>query len=95
MSDVFRQPEVTPEMVSQHGLSPEEYRRIREILGREPTFTELGVFSVMWSEHCSYKNSVALLKTLPREGPALLTQAGEDNAGAVDIGDGLAVVFIT
>jgi len=89
----YTQPKVTPEMVKTHGLNDEEYARIKEILGREPSFTELGVFSVMWSEHCSYKNSIALLKTLPREGESLLTEAGEENAGAVDIGDGLAVVF--
>jgi len=93
VSEVFVQPEITPEIVAQHGLNEEEYRRIREILGREPNFTELGIFSVMWSEHCSYKNSIALLKTLPRDGAALLAKAGEENAGAVDIGDGLAVVF--
>ncbi len=93
MSEVFAQPKVTPEMVSQHGINEEEYAKIKEILGREPNFTELGVFSVMWSEHCSYKNSIALLKTLPRDGAALLAKAGEENAGAVDIGDGLAVVF--
>jgi len=89
----YQQPEVTPEMVAAHGLTKEEHERIREILGREMTWTELGIFSVMWSEHCSYKNSIALLKTLPREGEALLAKAGEENAGAVDIGDGLAVVF--
>jgi len=93
MPQAYTQPTVTPEMVKKHGLNDEEYQRIKEILGREPTFTELGVFSVMWSEHCSYKNSIALLKTLPREGEHLLTEAGEENAGAVDIGDGLAVVF--
>ncbi|RKX29837.1 MAG: phosphoribosylformylglycinamidine synthase subunit PurL [Candidatus Zixiibacteriota bacterium] len=80
-------------MVAAHGLNEEEYARIKEILGREPNYTELGLFSVMWSEHCSYKNSIALLKTLPREGKNLLTETGEENAGAVDIGDGLAVVF--
>jgi len=80
-------------MVEAHGLSEEEYSRIKEILGRDPNYTELGIFSVMWSEHCSYKNSIALLKTLPREGENLLAKAGEENAGAVDIGDGLAVVF--
>ncbi|HLA21709.1 MAG TPA: phosphoribosylformylglycinamidine synthase subunit PurL, partial [Pseudolabrys sp.] len=74
-------------------ILPEEYEQIKKILGREPNFTELGVFSVMWSEHCSYKNSIALLKTLPRDGEHLLAKAGEENAGAVDIGDGLAVVF--
>ncbi len=89
----YQQPEVTAEMIEVHGLTNEEYDRIKKILGREPTWTELGVFSVMWSEHCSYKNSIALLKTLPREGAALLAKAGEENAGAVDIGDGLAVVF--
>jgi phosphoribosylformylglycinamidine synthase len=93
MADEYIQPAVTPEMVKAHGLSEDEYERIKEILGREPTFTELGIFSVMWSEHCSYKNSIALLKTLPREGEHLLAKAGEENAGAVDIGDGLAVVF--
>ncbi len=93
MKTAFEQPAVTPEMVRAHGLSEEEYERIKEILGRQMTYTELGVFSVMWSEHCSYKNSIALLKTLPREGESLLAKAGEENAGAVDIGDGLAVVF--
>ncbi len=93
MKTSFTQPAVTPELVKVHGLSDEEYRRVKEILGREPNYTELGVFSVMWSEHCSYKNSIALLKTLPREGEHLLAKAGEENAGAVDIGDGLAVVF--
>ena len=89
----FVQPKVTPEIVTAHGLTPEEYDMIKKILGREPNFTELGIFSVMWSEHCSYKNSIALLKTLPRDGEALLAKAGEENAGAVDIGGGLAVVF--
>jgi len=86
-------PAVTPELVAEHGLSPEEHERIKAILGREMNFTELGIYSVMWSEHCSYKNSIKLLKTLPREGQQLLAKAGEENAGAVDIGDGLAVVF--
>jgi phosphoribosylformylglycinamidine synthase II len=89
----MEQPEVTPRMVKDHGLSDEEYQQIIGILGREPNYTELGIFSVMWSEHCSYKNSIALLKTLPRDGDALLTKAGEENAGAVDIGDGLAIIF--
>ncbi len=75
------------------GLNEDEYNRILEILGRTPTYTELGIFSVMWSEHCSYKNSIALLKTLPRNGGRLLVNAGEENAGLVDIGDGLAVCF--
>ncbi len=85
--------EVTIALAAEHGLSTEEYGKICDILGRTPSFTELGVFSVMWSEHCSYKNSIAVLKTLPREGAALLTSAGEENAGLVDIGDNLAVAF--
>jgi phosphoribosylformylglycinamidine synthase subunit PurL len=80
-------------MAITHGLTEDEYKKIQEILGRVPTYTELGIFSVMWSEHCSYKNSIAQLKTLPREGKKLLAKAGEENAGAIDIGDGLAVVF--
>ncbi|MFZ4524166.1 MAG: phosphoribosylformylglycinamidine synthase subunit PurL [Chlorobium sp.] len=85
--------EVTIAVAAEHGLNAEEYGKICAILGRTPSFTELGVFSVMWSEHCSYKNSIAVLKTLPREGAALLTSAGEENAGLVDIGDNLAVAF--
>ena len=85
--------EVTISLAAEHGLNAEEYGKICAILGRTPTFTELGIFSVMWSEHCSYKNSIAVLKTLPREGKALLTSAGEENAGLVDIGDNLAVAF--
>lgn len=87
------QPQVTPEVVKQHGLTPEEFEAIKTKLGREPNFTELGIYSVMWSEHCSYKNSIALIKTLPRDGDSILAKAGEENAGAVDIGDGLAVIF--
>ncbi len=86
-------PDVTPELAREHGLTDEEYGWITEKLGRTPTFVELGLYSVMWSEHCSYKNSIALLKTLPREGEGLLVEAGEENAGLVDIGDGLAVAF--
>jgi phosphoribosylformylglycinamidine synthase II len=89
----MREPKVTEKLALEHGLSREEYARIKELLGRTATFTELGIYSVMWSEHCSYKNSIALLKTLPRESPKLLAGAGEENAGAMDIGDGLAVVF--
>ncbi len=85
--------EVTPALAAEHGLSAEEYGKICDILGRTPSITELGIFSVMWSEHCSYKNSIAVLKTLPRDGGALLTSAGEENAGLVDIGDNLAVAF--
>lgn len=87
------EPEVNLELALEHGLTKEEYERIINILGRTPTFTELGIFSVMWSEHCSYKNSIALLKTLPRSGGRLLVGAGEENAGLVDIGDDLAVAF--
>lgn len=76
-----------------HGLTAEEYSWILERLGRTPTITELGIYSVMWSEHCSYKNSIAVLKTLPRDGEAMLVAAGDENAGLVDIGDGLAVAF--
>ncbi|MDP3149919.1 MAG: phosphoribosylformylglycinamidine synthase subunit PurL [Ignavibacteria bacterium] len=87
------EPEVTLDLAIEHGLNKEEYEKICKILGRRPNFTELGIFSVMWSEHCSYKNSIALLKTLPRSGGKLLVGAGEENAGLVDIGDGLAVAF--
>jgi len=86
------QPAVTPEIVASHGLSPEEYQKITSMLGREPNYTELGVFSVMWSEHCSYKSSRPYLKQLPTEGRHVLQGPGE-NAGVVDIGDGLAVAF--
>ncbi len=88
-----QEPEITPEVIADHGITPEEYSRIKEILGREPNFTELGIFSVMWSEHCSYKNSKPLLKTLPTSGPKVMVKAGEENAGCLDIGDGYAVVF--
>lgn len=87
------EPRVDLELALEHGLTEEEYGRILEILGRVPTYTELGIYSVMWSEHCSYKNSIAVLKTLPRSGGRLLVSAGEENAGLVDIGDGLAVAF--
>ncbi|MFQ5648451.1 MAG: phosphoribosylformylglycinamidine synthase subunit PurL [bacterium] len=87
------EPEVNLELAKDHGLTQAEYQRILEILGRTPTFTELGIFSVMWSEHCSYKNSIAMLRKLPREGQHLLVKAGEENAGLIDIGDGLAVAF--
>ena len=89
----MKEAKVTLELALEHGLNEEEYNKILKILGRTPTFTELGIFSVMWSEHCSYKNSIAQLKTLPREGGKLLVGAGEENAGLVDIGDGLAVAF--
>jgi phosphoribosylformylglycinamidine synthase II len=83
---------VTPEVAAEHGLTADEYARIQEILGREPNRTELGIFSVMWSEHCSYKSSKVHLKRLPTRGPRVLQGPGE-NAGVVDIGDGLAAVF--
>src|SRR5687768_7486038 len=83
---------ITNELVAQHGLTADEYQRIVEALGREPTLTELGIFSVMWSEHCSYKSSRVHLKTLPTTGRRVLQGPGE-NAGAVDIGEGLAAVF--
>jgi len=86
-------PTVTPELVAEHGLTPEEFERIKKILRREPNFTELGIFSVMWSEHCSYKNSRKELKKFPTSGPNILVKAGEENAGVVDIGDGWAVAF--
>jgi phosphoribosylformylglycinamidine synthase II len=86
-------PPVTPEIVERHGLTPEEFERIKKILRREPNLTELGIFSVMWSEHCSYKNSRKELKKFPTSGPNILVKAGEENAGVVDIGDGWAVAF--
>ncbi len=89
---VSQQPVVTAELVASHGITQDEYQKIIQILGREPNYTELGVFSVMWSEHCSYKSSRQYLKSLPTEGPHVLQGPGE-NAGVVDIGDGLAVAF--
>ncbi len=88
-----REPEVTLELAREHGLTADEFEKIKEFLGRTPTFTELGVYSVMWSEHCSYKNSIKVIKTLPNTGDQLLVGAGEENAGLVDIGDGLACAF--
>ncbi len=87
------EPAVTPDLVAKHGLTPEEFARIQKILGRDPNFTELGIFSVMWSEHCSYKNSRKELKKFPTTGPNILVKAGEENAGVVDIGDGWAIAF--
>ena len=83
----------TLDQAQEMGLRPEEFDKIKEILGRTPNFCELSVFGVMWSEHCSYKNSIVWLKTLPKEGPHMLVEAGEENAGLVDIGDGLACCF--
>ena len=85
--------EITPEIIAKHGVTPEEYERIKKILGRAPNITELGIFSVMWSEHCSYKNSRPELKKFPRDAPFILVKAGEENAGIVDIGDGWAIAF--
>ncbi len=92
-TDLLNEPEVNLELALDHGLTEEEYGWIVEKLGRVPTFVELGIYSVMWSEHCSYKNSIAELKKLPRDGEALLVGAGEENAGLVDIGDGQAIAF--
>ena len=75
------------------GLLAEEFELIKEAMGRTPNFTELSIYSVMWSEHCSYKNSIKWLKTLPKDGPQMLVKAGEENAGLVDIGDGVGCVF--
>ncbi|GIT92479.1 phosphoribosylformylglycinamidine synthase subunit PurL [Jannaschia pagri] len=85
-------PAITPDLIAAHGLSEDEYARILEIMGREPSFTELGIFSAMWNEHCSYKSSKKWLRGLPTEGPQVICGPGE-NAGVVDIGDGLACVF--
>jgi phosphoribosylformylglycinamidine synthase len=86
------EPKITPELVASHGLKPDEYQRILELIGREPTITELGIFSAMWNEHCSYKSSRLHLKTLPTKAPWVIQGPGE-NAGVIDIGDGLAAVF--
>src|SRR6476659_2274752 len=87
------EPAITPDLIQKHGLTPEEYGRIKGILGREPNYTELGIFSVMWSEHCSYKNTRPLLKGFPTKSEKILVGAGEENAGINDIGDGLAIAF--
>ncbi len=84
---------ITPEIIARHGITDDEFDRIKKILGRAPNITELGIFSVMWSEHCSYKNSRPELKKFPREAPFILVKAGEENAGIVDIGDGWAIAF--
>jgi phosphoribosylformylglycinamidine synthase subunit PurL len=85
-------PSITPALIAEHGLTPDEFERLRAMLGREPTFTELGVVSALWSEHCSYKHSRPLLRTLPTEAPYVLQGPGE-NAGVIAVGDGLAVAF--
>ncbi len=89
----YAEPPVTVKVAEELGLLPEEFEKIIQILGRNPNFTELSIFSVMWSEHCSYKNSIKWLKTLPRNGSRLLAEAGQENAGLVDIGGGLACAF--
>ena len=85
-------PKVTPALVAAHGLKPDEYDRLKSLIGRAPKFTELGIFSAMWNEHCSYKSSKIHLKTLPTKAPWVIQGPGE-NAGVIDIGDGLACVF--
>src|SRR5438093_9275809 len=87
------EPTITPELVQRHNLTTEEFEKLKAILGREPSYTELGIFSVMWSEHCSYKSSRPLLKSFPTRSPRILVGAGEENAGIIDIGDGLAIAF--
>src|SRR5213078_145392 len=88
------EPAITPELVQKHNLTPEEYAHAKQILGgREPSYTELGIFSVMWSEHCSYKNTRPLLKSFPTKSEKILVGAGEENAGIIDIGEGLAIAF--
>src|SRR3954469_5982531 len=93
MATTLQDPAITPELIRKHNLTAEEYERIKGILGRDPNYTELGIFSVMWSEHCSYKNTRPLLKGFPTKSPRILVGAGEENAGIIDIGDGLAIAF--
>ena len=93
LDDKNKYPEITDAIIREHGISEDEYAKILKILNRKPRFVELGIFSVMWSEHCSYKSSIKMLKTLPRSGGKLLVDAGEENAGLVDLGDGLATSF--
>jgi phosphoribosylformylglycinamidine synthase len=92
MTETVREPEITDALVAAHGLKPDEHARILELIGRPPTLTELGIFSAMWNEHCSYKSSKRWLRTLPTTGPQVIQGPGE-NAGVVDIGDGQALVF--
>ncbi len=89
---IRNEPTITPELVAEHGLKAEEYQRILDLIGRAPSLTELGIFSAMWNEHCSYKSSKVHLRTLPTKGPWVIQGPGE-NAGVIDIGDGLACVF--
>ena len=92
MGRAMQEPDITPDLIAKHGLKPDEYQRVLDLLGRAPSFTELGIFSAMWNEHCSYKSSKRWLRTLPTTGPQVICGPGE-NAGVVDIGDGQAVVF--
>ncbi|MGH6662958.1 MAG: AIR synthase related protein, partial [Rhodospirillales bacterium] len=92
MTDPADTAPITPDIVASHGLSAEEYAKVKKILGREPNLTELGIFSVMWSEHCSYKSSKKWLRKLPTTGRCVIQGPGE-NAGVIDIGDGQAAVF--
>src|SRR3989449_566871 len=92
MATALTEIKVTPEIAAEHGVTAEEYARIQKILGRDPNLTELGIFSVMWSEHCSYKSSKVHLKRLPTGGARVLQGPGE-NAGIIDIGDGYAIAF--
>ena len=87
------EPAITPELIAKHNLTPDEYLKVLEILGRTPSYTELGIFSVMWSEHCSYKNTRPVLKTFPTKAANILVGAGEENAGIIDVGDGVAIAF--
>ena len=91
-SVIANEPPITAALVAEHGLKPDEYQRILDLIGREPSFTELGIFSAMWNEHCSYKSSKVHLRNLPTKGACVIQGPGE-NAGVIDIGDGLAVVF--
>jgi phosphoribosylformylglycinamidine synthase len=89
---ISNEPTITPQLIAEHGLAPDEYQRIVKLIGREPSYTELGIFSAMWNEHCSYKSSRIHLRTLPTKAPWVIQGPGE-NAGVIDIGDGLAAVF--
>src|ERR1700710_2059257 len=88
----MNQPQITPEVIAEHGLKPDEYERILKLIGRAPSITELGIFSAMWNEHCSYKSSKIHLRTLPTKAPWVIQGPGE-SAGVIDIGDGLACIF--
>src|SRR5207302_10631917 len=88
----MNEPSITAEVIAAHGLTPDEYQRVEQILGRAPTYTELGIFSVMWSEHCSYKSSRVHLRKFPTTGPRVVQGPGE-NAGVIDIGDGWVAAF--